>query len=58
MKSIAKIVRKSSFPTMQSPEQDAGSSVPFQIGKQFLVSSHQDSLQITWLKKSHLNRHK
>lgn len=56
MKLIKKVVRKLSFSIMQSSEQDAGSSARFQIDKQFLLSSHRDSLQIFWVEKSHLNR--
>ena len=57
MKFIKKTVsQKLNFPTTHSSENDVGNSERFQITEQFLVSSHPDSLQITWLEKSHLDR--
>lgn len=58
MKFLEKTVsQKLNSQTMESPE-DVENAARFQISKQFLVYSHQDSPQITWLEKSHLNRNK
>ena len=50
MKPIETIVsQKLRSQTMPSLKNDLSNSARFQIAKQFLVSSHPDSLQITWL---------